>query len=102
MTISAQHSKAEIGFVLSRSHWNKGLMSEALTRVLGYSFERIGLNRIEGFCLVDNRAGIAVMEKVGMKQEGLLREYLFQKGAFRDFVAYSMLKRDYGGRRAAA
>ena len=102
MTISARHSKAEIGFVLSRPYWNRGLMSEALTRVLGYSFEHIGLNRIEGFCLVDNRAGIAVMEKVGMKQEGLLREYLFQKGAFSDFVVYSMLKRDYGGRRAAA
>ena len=77
-------------------------MSEALTRVLEYSFESIGLNRIEGFCLVDNRAGIGVMEKVGMKQEGVLREYLFQKGAFRDFGVYSMLKRDYEGRQAAA
>ena len=95
MAISAQHSKAEIGFVLSRSHWNRGLISEALTRVLEYSFESIGLNRIEGFCLLDNRAGIGVLEKVGMKREGVLREYLFQKGALRDFVVYSMLKRDY-------
>jgi len=102
MAISAQHSKAEIGFVLSRSFWNRGLMSEALTRVLEYSFESIGLNRIEGFCLLDNRAGIRVLEKVGMKQEGVLREYVFQKGAFRDFGVYSMLKRDYEGRQAAA
>ena len=101
MAISAQHSKAQIGFVLSRSYWNRGLMSEALTRVLEYSFESIGLNRIEGFCLVDNRAGIRVMEKSGMKQEGVLREYLFQKGTFRDFGVYSMLKRDYEGGRAA-
>jgi hypothetical protein len=72
MNISAQHSKAEIGFVLSRPYWNKGLMSEALTSVLEYSFEHIRLNRIEGSCLVDNRAGIAVLEKVGMKREGLL------------------------------
>jgi ribosomal-protein-alanine N-acetyltransferase len=102
MAISAQHSKAEIGFVLSRSYWNRGLMSEALTRVLEYSFESIGLNRIEGFCLTDNQAGIGVMEKVGMKQEGVLREYLFQKGAFRDFSVYSMLKRDYEEGRVTA
>lgn len=94
MSISAQHSKAEVGFVLSRPYWNRGLMSEALTGVLAYSFESLGLNRVEGFCLVDNRAGIRVMERVGMKREGVLREYLFQKGAFRDFVLYSMLKCD--------
>jgi ribosomal-protein-alanine N-acetyltransferase len=97
MAINAQHSKAEIGFVLSRSYWNKGLMFEALARVLEYAFESIGLNRIEGFCLVENRAGMRVMEKVGMKQEGVLREHLFQKRAFRDFCLYAMLKRDYQG-----
>ena len=101
MAISAQHSKA-VGFALSSSNWNRGLMSEALTRVLEHSFESIGLNRIEGFCLVDIRVGIRVMEKVGMEQEEVLREYLFQKGAFRDFGVYSVLKRDYEGRRGAA
>lgn len=100
MAVSAQHSRAEIGFVLSRSYWNRGLMSEALTRVLEYSFQSIELNRVEGFCLIDNRAGIAVMERVGMKREGVLREYLFQKGAFRDFCVCSKLKRDHDVRQA--
>jgi len=102
MKINAQHCKAEIGFVLSRSYWNRGLMSEALKRVLEHSFESIGLNRIEGLCLVDNLAGIRVMKKLGMRQEGVLREYSYQKGAFRDFVVYSMLKRDYAGRQSSA
>jgi ribosomal-protein-alanine N-acetyltransferase len=97
MAINAPHSKAEIGFVLSRPYWNKGLMSEALARVLGYAFESIGLNRVEGFCLVDNLAGMRVLEKAGMKQQGVLREHLFQKGAFRDFCLYAVLKRDYEG-----
>ena len=102
MTISAQHSKAEVGFVLSRAYWNRGLMSEALSRVLEYSFEGIGLNRIEGYCLVDNQAGIRVMEKAGMKKEGTLREHLFQKGAFRDFDLHSMLRHTYSKGVAAA
>ncbi len=95
MNLSIQHRNAEIGFVLSRSYWNRGLMSEALGRVLDYSFEHISLRRMEGFCLVENRAGIRVMEKVGMKREGLLREYLFQKGDFQDFMVYAMLKGEY-------
>lgn len=95
MAISAQDSKAEIGFVLSRAHWRSGLMSEALARVLKYSFDEIGFNRIEGFCLVENRASMGVMQKVGMRQEGCLREYLFQKGAYRDYYVYSILKREY-------
>ena len=73
------HSKVDFGFVLSSSYWNRGPMSEALTRALEHSFESIGLNRIEGFCLVDIRVGIRIMEKVGMEQEEVLREYLFQK-----------------------
>ena len=99
MNLSAQHRKAEIGFALSRSYWNRGLMSEAVARVLKYSFEQIGLNRIEGFPLVENWAGIRVIEKVGMQREGVLRGYQFQKGAFRDFVVYAMLRHQYPKRR---
>ena len=95
MAISAQHRKAEIGFVLSRTRWNRGLATEALRCVLAYSFETIGLNRLEGLCLVENHAAKRVLEKVGMVREGLLRESLFQKGAFRDFELYAILKRDH-------
>ena len=95
MAVSAQHSKAEIGFLLSRSYWGRGLMPEALANVLWFSFESIGLNRVEAFCVVGNRAGMRVLDKVGMKQEGVLREYLFQKGAFQSFSICSVLKQDY-------
>ena len=95
MAISAQHSKAEIGFLLSRSHWGRGLMPEALASVLQFSFERIGLNRVEAFCIVENRAAMRVLDKVGMKQEGVLREYLYQKGAPKSFALYAMLKREH-------
>lgn len=102
MAVSAQHHRVEIGFVLSRLYWNRGLMSEALETVLEYGFESIGLNRIEGFCPVDNRAGMRVMEKVGMKQEGILREYLFQKDSYGDFALWSMLHDDYESLRGVA
>lgn len=97
MAISTQHRKAEIGFLLSRAYWGRGLMVEALLSVLKYAIEDVGLNRVEAFCLVDNFGGKRVLEKAGMRKEGVLREYALQKGAFRDFAVHSMLRRDYKG-----
>lgn len=94
-SIQPQHKKAEIGMVLSGDYWNRGLASEALDRVLRFVFEDVGLNRIEAYCLVENRAGERAMERVGMKREGVLRKYLYQKGAFRDFIVYAKLRREY-------
>jgi ribosomal-protein-alanine N-acetyltransferase len=94
-SIQSQHKKAEIGMVLSRDYWRRGLASEALDRVLRFVFEDVRLNRIEAYCLVENRAGERVMERAGMQREGVLREYLYQKGALRDFSVYAMLRREY-------
>ena len=72
-------------------------MPEALANVLRFSLEDIGLNRVEAFCVIENRAGMRVLEKVGMTREGVLREYLVQKGAFQSFGLYSLLRREYRG-----
>ena len=91
MDMDAKHRKAEVGFVLARAYHNQGIMTEALKKVLHFALGELGLNRVEGFCAVDNPASAAVMDKAGMTREGRLREYLFQKGAFRDFYVYSKL-----------
>ena len=95
MEIDVLHRKAQIGFVLSKSYWNKGIMTEALISVLEYSFETLGLNRLEGLCISSNPAAIRVLEKVGMKKEGVLREYLFQKGTIWDVAVYAILKKEF-------
>lgn len=95
MEIESQHQKAQVGFVLSKSYWNKGIMTETLRRVLEYSFTHLGLNRMEGWCITQNRAGARVMEKCGMRKEGELREYLFQKDRFWDFSVYSILRKEF-------
>ena len=91
MDMDAKHCKAEVGYVLARAYHNQGIMTEALKAVLNFALGELGLNRVEGFCAVDNLASAAVMRKAGMMLEGRLREYLFQNGAFRDFYVYSIL-----------
>jgi ribosomal-protein-alanine N-acetyltransferase len=90
-----EHARAELGYVLSREHWGKGLMPEAARAVIAYGFGRLGLNRIQARCIAENTASARVMEKAGMTYEGTLRESEFIKGAYRDMKLYSILRREY-------
>lgn len=92
---SPEHARAELGYVLSREHWGKGLMPEAVRAVIRFGFERMELNRIEARCIAENTASARVMEKAGMTCEGTLREREFIKGAYRDMKLYSILRREY-------
>ena len=92
---SNRHSKAEIGYVMNKAYWGKGLATEALNELIRFGFDVIGLNRIEGGCDIDNFGSEKVMLKVGMQYEGTLRKNEFIKGEFRDTKVFAMLKEDY-------
>ncbi len=64
---------ADIGYCMSRTYWGRGLMPEALRAVMDYLFDVVGLNRIAASHDVNNPKSGRVMEKSGMKQEGVLR-----------------------------
>ena len=90
-----EHARAELGYVLSREHWGRGLMPEAVRRVIRYCFERMDLNRVEARCIAENKASSRVMEKAGMSYEGTLRGREYIKGSYKDMKIYSILRREY-------
>jgi len=65
----ADTGHVEIGWWLARSHWGRGLATEAARAVLRDGFERAGLARIVAIAQPQNRASIRVMEKLGMQYE---------------------------------
>jgi ribosomal-protein-alanine N-acetyltransferase len=67
---------ADVGYVLSRAHWGKGYMTEALTAVVEATLALDGVYRVSAVCDVDNLASARVMEKAGMTKEGVLRRFL--------------------------
>lgn len=69
-------------------------MPEAVHPLIAFGFQMMKLNRIEGRCILANTASARVMEKVGMKFEGVLRQHLFTKGSFYDVKMYSILKEE--------
>jgi ribosomal-protein-alanine N-acetyltransferase len=91
------HQRVELGFALSNSYWNKGIITEATNVIINYCFKELNVNRIEGRCNYDNTGSSRVMEKLGMVYEGILREQLKIKGQFVDQKMYSVIKSDFEG-----
>ncbi|MCT7973164.1 GNAT family N-acetyltransferase [Laspinema olomoucense] len=89
------HHHAEIGYALARPYWGQGYMPEAVKAVVAFGFQETDLNRIEGRCKLSNHASARVMEKIGMKFEGILRQQMFIKGSFHDMKLYAILREDW-------
>lgn len=90
-------ARAEIGYSMARDQWGRGLMTEAVSAIIQFGFERMGLNRIEARCDSLNVGSARVMEKCGMVHEGTLREYFKVDGDFRDLQLYAILRREWAG-----
>jgi [ribosomal protein S5]-alanine N-acetyltransferase len=90
-----QHSRAEIGFAIASRYWGQGYTTEAVRAVLRFSFRDLQLNRIEAYCKVENVASARVLEKTGLRFEGVLREREFIKGRFENLKLYAMLRGEY-------
>ncbi len=92
---TAEHARAEMGFVISRDYWGRGLVPEAVRAMITFGFDGMSLNRIEARCIAENAASARVMEKAGMTYEGALRQREFIKGAYRDMKIYSILRSEF-------
>lgn len=90
-----KNKEAEIGYVLNKKYWNKGIMTEALKELIRFGFEKMELNRIEIRCDERNIASARVMEKNGLTYEGTLRHKKMKKGEPINLKYYSILKDEY-------
>lgn len=102
-TIQFSHfyqNNAELGFLLSKSHWNQGYMSEAVQAMIENGFQRYGLHRIEIQYDPQNIACAHVCQKNGFVKEGTLRSVLrLNDERYHDLVICSILKEEYEQRR---
>ncbi|MCL1795322.1 MAG: GNAT family N-acetyltransferase [Clostridia bacterium] len=89
-----EYRSAEVGYSLAREYWNQGLMTEALRAVIRFGFDEMQLYRIEAQHETLNPASGRVMEKAGMRKEGVLRGRLCNKGRHVDVALYAILRGD--------
>lgn len=90
----AMGRQAEIGYRINRNFLGKGIATEAVSMVVGFAFEELGLHRIMLRAFTVNDASRRVAEKVGFTKEGLIRKGLVVK-VFTDHYIYGYLAEDY-------
>lgn len=93
--ISRERIRGEIGYALKPEFWNKGIMTEALKKVVEFGFNEMGFHSIEGNVNPGNISSIALLEKIGFKKEAYFREDFLFNGEFKDSIIYSLLETDY-------
>ena len=87
--------RAEIGFTLAREYQGRGLASEAISRLLDYAFEVLGLHRVVAIADCRNAPSVALLERVGMRREGHFLENVWFKGGWADEYLYAILKDEW-------
>ena len=70
------HGRIGYGYVLARSYWGQGLMTEALTTAVDWAMAQPNIWRIGDICDVENTGSARVMEKAGLMREGMLRRWM--------------------------
>lgn len=95
--IHKEFEKAEIGYWIGKPYWNQGYCTEAVKAVIRYCFEEMKLNRVYAHHFLNNPASGRVMEKAGMKKEGVLRQHDKKWDEFMDTVVYGALRSDFEG-----
>jgi hypothetical protein len=94
-------ARAELGYVLGRAHWGKGVMQEALTALLDAAFARLDLRRIEAEADPRNAASCRVLARLGFTKEGLLRQRWGKGKDAYDVEAWGLLADEWQARRHA-
>lgn len=91
---SVAHARGEIGYFLHPDLWGRGLATEVAGMLLSLGFGELSLHRIEATTAPDNEPSRRVLEKVGMRFEGRIRDHYQVRGVWRDSLSYAILATD--------
>lgn len=97
LILELEHERAELGYWLGRPYWGRGYATEAAAAVMRWGFEAFDLHRIHASHFPRNPASGRVLEKLGMRREGRLREHVLKWGEHLDLVRFGILRGDLDG-----
>lgn len=90
--------QADIGYELDSRYWRKGYATEAAWTLLAFGFEELGLHRIWAQCVGENTASAHVLEKIGMRLEGRMREDEWFRNRWWDSLVFAILEYEWPAR----
>ena len=100
LSLTPDHQRAELGYWVGVPYWGRGYCTEAALAVRDLGFSELGLHRVEAVHLARNPASGRVMQKIGMRHEGTLREHVLKWGVFETIECYAILRSEWPTGRA--
>lgn len=98
LSIRQAMSRAELGYWIGVPFWNRGYGTEGALAALNFAFGTLGLHRVHAVHMTRNPASGRVMQKIGMRQEGVLRQHVRKWDVFEDVVIYGILRSEHEAR----
>lgn len=95
--VDVVHRHAEVGFALARECWGQGLAGEAVATVIAFAFQALDLHRIEADADPRNERSLRLLERLGFRREGYLRERYHVSGEVQDAVVLGLLRPEWKG-----
>jgi ribosomal-protein-alanine N-acetyltransferase len=89
---SAQHRVMELGYILARPYWGRGILPEAARRLVEHAFATTDVERIYAPIFADNAKSRRAAEKIGLRLDGVLRSAVDFHGRRWDEAIYSVLR----------
>jgi [ribosomal protein S5]-alanine N-acetyltransferase len=83
--------RVEVGYTIARAYWGQGYATEAVKELIKFGFDKMQLVRMEAVVLPENRASVRVLQKAGMKFEGVLHSYQVWREIPRDLLMYAVV-----------
>ncbi len=87
--------KAELSIIIKKEFQKKGFGKSALKMIVDYAFNKMNLHRLEAEVIENNSPSIKLVEQLGFKLEGKLREAKYTEGGYVDILRYGILKNEY-------
>ncbi|HSM07407.1 MAG TPA: GNAT family protein [Gemmatimonadota bacterium] len=95
-SLDRQNRRADIGAALAPEHHGRGYAEEAVRAVIDHGFGELGLHRITADVDPRNATALRLVERLGFRREGLLREHYRQNDEWQDGLLFGLLKREWG------
>lgn len=92
--VRGAYDGASVGYWVDQRVAGRGVTTTALALVLEHCFGAVGLHRVEANVRPENAPSLRVVDKLGFRDEGLHRRYLFIDGDWRDHRAFALLRED--------
>ncbi|MCZ6854769.1 MAG: GNAT family N-acetyltransferase [Gammaproteobacteria bacterium] len=97
LTLEPDHEQAELGSGLASPTGAEVMPRSRPVRCWPYAFGELAVNRVHAHHMLRNPASGAVLRKIGMQSEGVLRQRIKKSGTCEDVAIYAMLRREFAG-----